>query len=228
MNTKIFALNLETLEEYGDASQLLDRLPSWRRKAVLRLKSPAARLQSAGAGLLLYSALEYCGFSPLYRVALTEKQKPFFPEHPELYFNLSHSGKRALCIIGDQENGCDVETARAYRPEIAERFFGPSDREYLENAPEAERDAVFCRLWTLKESFMKATGLGMSLGLSDFTALPHESEPQRVLQNVNKNGYYTREYLLGDGYYYSACQRDRNFPTEIIWLDAHIQKRINK
>jgi len=52
--------------------------------------------------------------------------------------------------------------------EIAERFFAPSDLELLRRVPLGARREWFLRLWTLKESYIKARALGLALPLDQF------------------------------------------------------------
>jgi 4'-phosphopantetheinyl transferase len=57
---------------------------------------------------------------------------------------------------------------------VAARFFAPAERETLLRLPEGARRYRFFELWTLKESLLKALGLGLSHPLEDlaFTISP--------------------------------------------------------
>jgi len=87
-----------------------------------------------------------------------------------LRFNLSHTDGRAVIALGRAEIGIDVE-ARGRRGDlrgIAEHFFAAAEVEAikgLEGVALAER---FFATWTLKEAYMKACGVGISLGLGRF------------------------------------------------------------
>jgi 4'-phosphopantetheinyl transferase len=89
-----------------------------------------------------------------------------------LHFNLSHTTGLVACLVGGlEEMGVDTETTQ--RPmtdmgEIAERFFAPREAAALGETAEAERQQRFYEFWTLKESYIKARGIGLSLGLSKF------------------------------------------------------------
>jgi 4'-phosphopantetheinyl transferase len=88
-----------------------------------------------------------------------------------LEFNLSHSGVFALLAISKYRKvGVDVEwMGRGVELEaLARRFF--SDRENAEFAsvPRESRVIAFYRCWTLKEAYIKAHGLGLSLPLDSF------------------------------------------------------------
>ena len=71
---------------------------------------------------------------------------------------------------------------------MAERFFAPEEYDLIMSAPESERSDAFTRLWALKESFLKATGLGLTLPLSAFTVRVGE-DGVSVRQDVDGNRY---------------------------------------
>ena len=88
-----------------------------------------------------------------------------------LRFNASHSGEMALYAFAqDQEVGVDIEYIKSdFAPEeIAERFFSPREIEILTSLPKQERAAAFFRLWTRKEAYIKAIGVGLSHPLNEF------------------------------------------------------------
>jgi 4'-phosphopantetheinyl transferase len=86
-------------------------------------------------------------------------------------FSLSHTaGLMALLVHRDGEAGVDVEDSlRITRPEqIADRFFAPAEVEELFSLPaECRRDRFF-DYWTLKESYIKARGMGLFIPLEHF------------------------------------------------------------
>ena len=52
--------------------------------------------------------------------------------------------------------------------EIAHRFFAPSEAAYLESVDQDQKETEFLKLWTLKEAFIKARGLGFAIPLNSF------------------------------------------------------------
>lgn len=75
---------------------------------------------SGDAWALLTRLLEErFGLDRLPRVARTEAGKPWFPELPRLFFNLSHSGGLILCGVGRAPLGVDIERLRPRRPGLA-------------------------------------------------------------------------------------------------------------
>lgn len=95
------------------------------------------------------------------------------PETPAgLDFNLSHTAGMIVCLVGRQrELGVDVEDRhRARRTlDIAERFFSPREARELRELPSHAQGDRFMELWTLKEAYIKARGLGLRIPLAHFS-----------------------------------------------------------
>jgi len=133
------------------------------------------------------------------KIALSDCGKPYF-EDCELNFNLSHSEERAMCAVSRYELGCDIEKIRSFDTEIAAYSCSREELIALEACKtESEKSLLFYRLWTLKESFIKCTGEGVSTPLKSLCFI--------------KNGEIIRsycDYFLFDGildgtYSYALC-----------------------
>ncbi|WP_159992806.1 4'-phosphopantetheinyl transferase superfamily protein [Roseomonas sp. 18066] len=98
-----------------------------------------------------------------------------------LRFSISHCRSLVACAVAATDDvGLDVEAmARpALTPGLADRFFAPKEAAMLRALPEAEQASAFLQIWTLKESFVKATGHGIGLGLERFA---FALDPPRLL-----------------------------------------------
>lgn len=94
------------------------------------------------------------------------------PEHRSLRFNLSNTrGLIACAVARDREIGIDVEDPdRAGETlGIANHFFSAAEVRDLNALPVEQRRARFFDYWTLKEAYIKARGMGMSLPLAQFS-----------------------------------------------------------
>nr|WP_154959549.1 4'-phosphopantetheinyl transferase superfamily protein [Paenibacillus xylanexedens] len=101
--------------------------------------------------------------------------KPALTHEADVQFNVSHSGDWiALIAGGKDELGVDVEKIAPIDLQIAERFFSPQENTYLAAQPADQQLHTFYRLWTLKESYIKAIGTGLSLPLDSFAILPSQ------------------------------------------------------
>lgn len=172
MRTRLYWAALSPLRQAEAFARGMERVSEQRRRAVERLRSPEARVQKLGAALLLGCALAAEGLPPAGDFVFGPYGKPALRESTAPRFSLSHSGDRALCALSDAEIGCDLEKLRRPALPIVERRFHPREAAWLFSLPEREQARAFFRLWTLKESYLKATGRGLSLPLSAFCVLP--------------------------------------------------------
>ncbi|MBY0229774.1 MAG: 4'-phosphopantetheinyl transferase superfamily protein [Gemmataceae bacterium] len=94
-----------------------------------------------------------------------------------LRFNVSHSYDAALIALSDAELGVDVELMRPRDiwPDMARRYFTPYEAERIGGETE------FYAVWTRKEAFLKALGLGLSHGLERFSVSVPPDDPARIL-----------------------------------------------
>lgn len=90
---------------------------------------------------------------------------------PPLRFNLSHTDGLCACVVTlASSGGIDVERMRPLDDllQLAQSSFSPCEYLALRAAPPAEQAELFYFYWTLKEAYVKARGMGLSLPLSEF------------------------------------------------------------
>ncbi len=90
-------------------------------------------------------------------------------------FNLSHSGKHGLVAFASHGRlGVDVEglVARKDFDELSAAVFGPHEQSVFTGTRGCDRVQLFFRLWTIKESLIKALGMGFSFDVSQFEVPP--------------------------------------------------------
>jgi 4'-phosphopantetheinyl transferase len=97
--------------------------------------------------------------------------KPELRGRADLHFNLSHcQGLVACAVRREGPIGIDVEFLGRPAPlEVAARFFSRGEAGWLGKLPEQAQHEPFFRIWTLKEAYIKAVGLGLSQSLGDFS-----------------------------------------------------------
>lgn len=94
------------------------------------------------------------------------------PDIPKLHFNISHTqGLVAIAVTHDREIGVDVETITrdGDQVKIADRFFSAAEVAELHTLPAVRQKDRFFDYWTLKESYIKARGMGLSIPLGEFS-----------------------------------------------------------
>jgi 4'-phosphopantetheinyl transferase len=98
-----------------------------------------------------------------------------------LRFNLSHTHGLAVCAVARVEVGVDVERHRDAPLDVAQRFFAPVELAALNALPPAQQSRRFFDYWTLKESYLKARGIGMTVPLAKFWFLVDDAEPPHIV-----------------------------------------------
>jgi phosphopantetheine--protein transferase-like protein len=89
--------------------------------------------------------------------------KPRLAGLPGIHFNLSHSGQWVLCAVHHGPVGIDVEEVRPLPALPAEMVMAPDERRTFAGLAGSRAIDFFFRLWTLKESLLKAMGCGLSI-----------------------------------------------------------------
>lgn len=132
-----------------------------------------------------------------------EHGKPSLAGYPNIHYNVTHSDGITACISVDKECGIDAERVRDFRPNVIKRAFSESEKALIENAPDEKKNLLFFRLWTLKEAYVKALGIGVSYPLNTTEFSFDGSEI-----HTNIKGYSFRQYILGGGEFVVAvCEK---------------------
>lgn len=130
-----------------------------------------------------------------------EHGKPYLKDFPRIHFNISHTEGMAVCGIGSRPLGIDIEAERPYKENVLRRVLSEAERRRLEELPEAERSRRFFCIWTLKESYVKAKGLGLTIPLTDISF--EFGENGNISCSVP--GTFFHQKFLEGGYILSLC-----------------------
>ena len=96
---------------------------------------------------------------------------------------------RISVYIADQEVGCDVEQMDALERNLAEFVMTKQEFQMIyENEVEDRQREMFFRLWTLKESYMKAAGHGILLEPGK-SGMVFEKEGIRAAHSVDERKF---------------------------------------
>ena len=188
-------------------ADLLPLVSQDRRQASLKYRFDDDKKRSLLAHVLLSYALKKDGYDitlPAAPVTDANGKPHLYDKTGEIYFSLSHSGKYAVCAIADSPVGVDIEEIKENRPEIARRFFNPEELKYISDAES------FYRIWTLKEGYLKAVGLGMRLPLDSFIINgldPLTGKCIYLNENRSETGLSGLSHITEDGYALSVTCR---------------------
>jgi 4'-phosphopantetheinyl transferase len=204
MKTKIYAADVSPLENEDLFFRLYSLVSDYRKSKVDSLLSDGKKRLSLGAGALLKAALAAEGVYD-YTVITEKNGKPKLWQRDDIRFSISHSGSKVMCVLSDCDVGCDVEKIRNIDANIAKRFFSPEEyHDLMRCADDKAVNDLFFRYWTLKESFIKTLGRGLSLPLNSF-CIRQDGESVSVRQEIDSRQYSFCEFGPYDGYRYAVC-----------------------
>ena len=142
--------------------------------------------------------------------------KPFINEKYHGYsveFNTSHSGVYGLIAITlDNKVGVDIQKIK---PEIdfralSNRFFSNNERNELLKLEKHEQQEAFYLGWVRKESFIKATGMGVAYGLDRFSVSLNKEDNSNVVISDYENKKWHCYDLIEIGNYKTALTTCKN------------------
>ncbi len=90
--------------------------------------------------------------------------KPFMKGQRDVYFSISHCTGGVSVSVSSCRTGIDMERIRPFSLHAARRLFSKEELREILDSDSPEKN--FFRLWTLKESYAKAIGTGLSYPLS--------------------------------------------------------------
>lgn len=145
-----------------------------------------------------------------------EKGKPNPGGYHGIHFNISHSGLWVVAATSIAPVGVDVERMRKVPEGVAYRFFSQTEQNLLNKAhDETEKAQIFFTLWTLKESFIKAIGKGLSKSLNTFTILQQQNGEYYLEPDTETQGYYLKSFPFDDEYKLAACAAHPEFDPKV-------------
>ncbi len=139
----------------------------WKRK-IEATRHAETRRERIAASILLSYALKRCFGLDESGLEYSEGDhgKPYLTNRPNIHFNISHTDGYCAVAVSDAPVGIDIQRIESElssgKKAIAKKFF--SENELCEDEP-----SLFFRLWTAKESIVKCTGEGISVGIRRYT-----------------------------------------------------------
>ncbi len=181
--TELYVLNLKdklhkTVDDY------LCLFTPERREKILRYKNLSDQNRTLWAELLARHVIALKTDTNIESIHIFRDQngKPYISSEHNLEFSISHSGEYAVLSVGDKPNGVDVEKLTRANHNIANHFFTHEEKMILGSMNEEDFMRKFMCYWTLKESYMKCTGMDL----------------MNVMRNVNCENISGRNFFIDD------------------------------
>lgn len=173
-----------------------------------------------GYALLSYALQKEYGIDKLPTMEKGKYGKPYFPKHPQIHFNISHCIGMTACILSEWEVGIDVEGRRRVSQSLINKVLAENERKELlgddDKDFKEDFEMRFLRYWTLKESFIKAIGKGLSYPLCEVEFRLERREDNQIQVFSNQNDWHFFQTVLKDNYLLSVCF-DKEEPVENVW-----------
>lgn len=181
-----------------------------------RIRNPRQRHSAVLTRVLVRSVLsEYASTEPqAWRFTVDAHNKPCIANGQcPLRFNLSHSRDWIVCALSAGfELGVDVEYCHPDRDvlRLAKRFFSAEEFAALRLLCTEQCVDRFYDYWTLKESWLKATGLGISGGLDSAVFDLQDGGTITYSSAMEHATYRFNNWQLGSSYRLALCCEDLN------------------
>ncbi len=148
--------------------------------------------------------------------------KPYLKDYPNFNFNISHSGDYVLCAVDNKPIGIDVEEVKYIEyEEIAKSFFTRSEFDYIVRKDLNNQLSKFYEVWTLKESYIKCCGQGLSMPLKSFSIELDQYENIKVIINNKYKEHTFKIFDIELGYKMAVCSLNKEISNNIIRVDQN-------
>lgn len=142
-------------------------------------------------------------------IGFSENGKPYLLSG-EIFFNISHSDGLCICAFSKKNIGADCEKIRRVSDKMRLKVLSEKELELSSD------ESSFIRLWTLKESFVKYSGVGIQgIFQTDFSPYFYEDF-------FEKEGLFFRTVRIDEWFLSFCCEEDDFQMNEIIFFDKNI------
>jgi len=191
---------------------LLDKIRKAKRKKIERFKFREDKLRCLSGEILLKYALEKYFNIEYNKEIITEDEfgKPYLRDK-QISFNISHSGSWAVVVCYVNDAGIDVERVVNPPYEIMPDTFTKNEIKQIEDCGLQEKADMFYKIWTLKESYIKMIGQGLSIPLDSFSINISDKNTISVKDNNRPSAGIDFRLFNPDSHHISAvCLRNDN------------------
>lgn len=188
-----------------------------RRDKADRFRFVSDSYRSICAELLLqYSLFENKGRYVEIDLGYNNFGKPFMRNISDFSYNISHSGDWVVIAYGNNEVGIDIEKVQFVKRSVVDSVFTEEEKHYVYSDSGIEQDKRFTQIWTLKESYIKYLGTGVSTSMNSFSVNPMDGI---VTDQAGKrqDNIIVKSSQFDINYYLSVCgKEDKVILNEIV------------
>lgn len=215
---KTFAIKLIDKKEFEAKRQsLLSYVSKEKQERLAKIKNKKVAQRVLFSDIMARSVL--CGLLKIENSKLffryNENGKPYLRDFDNCYFNISHSGNWIICAISGKEVGADIELVREIKTDIAHRYFSNKECKALDNKTGGAIKSYFFDLWTIKESYLKLVGKGLTQSLNSFTVVKIRNTFKITINN-NILNVFIKQYKIDKEYKMAVCAYENRFAGNVI------------
>ncbi|WP_428817973.1 4'-phosphopantetheinyl transferase family protein (plasmid) [Clostridium butyricum] len=206
----------------NEINNLMEFINEERKKKIDRLKYTKNKTSSIISDILIRSIIsdKLNVKNNKIQFKRTNYGKPYLDNTLNFHFNISHSGDYVVCAIDKNIIGIDIEEKKDIDYEsIAKNFFCNDEIEFILEGNYDERLTKFYRMWTLKESYVKANGKGLSIPLNSFSIKIDEGKEIKLIATKDKEKYGFKTLSKELGYEISVCSLGEEITNEVICIE---------
>ncbi len=219
--TEVYALKVPNRLDPVLFDRLLNLLDSVKKERIARYLQEEDRLRCLFADLLVRSVImQKTGLSNnSISFGTNAYGKPYLEGFENVHFNVSHSGIWVVVAFDKKPVGVDVEQIAPVDLSISRNFFSEAEHQDLMN--QEDKLSYFFTLWTLKESYIKVLGKGLSHPLNQFS-VKYQRKDDISIETGGRclDGICFAEYDLQSDYKMVLCATHNNLPKGITLQSA--------
>ncbi|MBE6996175.1 MAG: 4'-phosphopantetheinyl transferase [Ruminococcaceae bacterium] len=189
MAIDLWAARLERPLTEQETAIMLFMMPPERRERLMRLPEEKRREPLCAYMILCLALRQKYGWKAIPEIQRSGRGKPYFPGHPDVHFNISHTSGAVLVGLSDQPIGVDIERLRPVTQRTMRRLAG------------AITEEAFYQSWVRREARAKREGTAIA------TMMRSESPLQY--------GEYYYELDTFPGYVAGVSTRCKELPGEV-------------
>lgn len=207
----IYCIHIDQILEKTSFQEMIQYVSAEKQDRIQRFRKPIDATRSLYGDLMIRFILcKYHGFSNNeISYDYQEFGKPYLPLNPDFHFNISHSGDWVIGVVSKDLVGIDIEKITDVKTDFSSLAFTDEENQKLMRLHESERNAHFFELWTLKESYVKATGKGLSEGLNTLK-ISMDNGIIGIEKNENPVQAYFEMLECIEGYKIALCSLTKN------------------
>ncbi|EFM10630.1 4'-phosphopantetheinyl transferase [Paenibacillus curdlanolyticus YK9] len=215
---ELFAVRIEQRIREADLAPLIHQVSEARQAQIKRYRFQDDAIRSLFSELLIRRVLreKYNIDNDDIVFSFNTYGKPTIAGPIEQQYNVSHAGSWIVGAISALPVGIDVEAIKPIDMAVAHRFFSSVECGQLAELTPEQQQLRFYELWTLKESYIKAVGKGLSLPLNSFSFRFQADEGRYQLKADNgDDDYEIRQFDLDSDYRLALCSKEREINRQI-------------